>query len=290
MNYHLLSKNTAPLCLKESRNPVFFTTDRTIGRDAKAIFAALGMGAEDEDLRFARPHQTHTDRVLHVEESFFSLSEEEREAMMEGVDAVVSDMRNVCLGISTADCIPVLVYDKEHHAMAAIHAGWRGTVKRIVEKAVAEMQRLFGMTPEECEAVIGPGISQQSFEVGWEVHQAFVDAGFLMDDVTIVLPANDGGTSDSRANDGSAKDGRGYDSRANDGSANDGCGMKPHLDLKEINRRQLLSMGLKAENVMVSDIDTFTDERYFSARREQKGCERCGRILSGFWSGEVSGE
>lgn len=275
MNYHLLSKSNAPLYSKGGMEPVFFTTDRTIGRDAKAIFAALGMGAGNEDLRFARPHQTHTDRVLHVRESFFSLSEEEREAMMEGVDAVVSDVKNVCLGISTADCIPVLVYDKEHHAMAAIHAGWRGTVKRIVEKTIAEMQRLFETRPMECEAVIGPGISQQSFEVGWEVHQTFVDAGFLMDDVTIVLPANDGRTSGSRAN---------------DGSANDGCVIKPHLDLKEINRRQLLAMGLKAENVMVSDIDTFTDERYFSARREQKGSEKCGRILSGFWSGEVSGE
>jgi copper oxidase (laccase) domain-containing protein len=55
-----------------------------------------------------------------------------------------------------------------------------------------------------------------------------------------------------------------------------------HLDLKEINRRQLLSLGVSAENIEVSLIDTYTDERFFSARREQKGDVKCGRILSGF--------
>lgn len=252
MIYHLLSKNHDTLKSEERRDAVFFTTDRTIGRDAEAIFAALGMDAEKDGCRFARPHQTHTDRVLHVTEEFFSLTEEEREGMMEGVDAVVSDVRNACLGISTADCIPVLVYDREHHAAAAIHAGWRGTVKRIAEKAVGEMVRIFGTRPGECEAVIGPGISQDSFEVGWEVHQAFVDEGFEMEDVTIVMPSKDKN------------------------------GTKPHPDLKEINRRQLLSVGLKAENISVSDIDTFTNEQYFSARREQHGDTKCGRILSGF--------
>lgn len=252
MNYHLLSKNTHPLQLYESCDHIFFTTDRTIGRDAKAIFQALGMGAEGGGCRFARPHQTHTDRIFHITEEFFSLSEEERTAALEGVDAVVSDVKNACLGISTADCIPVLIYDSEHHAAAAIHAGWRGTVQRIAEKAIKEMQRLFDTQPESCKAVIGPGISQDSFEVGWEVHQEFVDAGFAMDHATIVLPSNDGN------------------------------GTKPHLDIKEINRQQLLYLGIKEENISISDVDTFTNEQFFSARREQKGIEKCGRLLSGF--------
>ena len=171
---------------------------------------------------------------------------------MEGIDAVVSDVRNVCLGISTADCIPVLVYDKAHHCAAAIHAGWRGTVVRIVEKAIQKMQELYATVPEQCEAVIGPGISQQSFEVGWEVYKAFEEAGFPMQDVTVEMPSSDGN------------------------------GTRPHLDLKEINRLQLLSAGILPENISVSTIDTYTDTRFFSARREQKGTEKCGRILSGF--------
>lgn len=310
MNYHLLSKNNAPLCPSKEMDNVFFTTDRTIGRDAEAIFSALGIDREKEGYRFARPHQTHTDKVLHIKEEFFSLPKEKQEEMMEGIDAVVSDVRNACLGISTADCIPVLVYDKEHHAAAAIHAGWRGTVKRIVEKTVGEMQKNFDTCPERCEAVIGPGISQESFEVGWEVHQQFVEAGFEMDDVTVVLPAKggakygftkygstkygfakygsatDGRVNGDRAKDGSAESGPAELGMADDGSSKDGCGMKPHLDLKEINRRQLIAAGLKGENVMVSEIDTFTNEQYFSARREQKGKEKCGRILSGFVIGK----
>lgn len=252
MNYHLLSQNAPELHLSEDTNHVFFTTDRTIGRDANAIFHALGLEDKDAACRFARPHQTHSDHVFHITPDFFSLTKEERKATLEGVDAVISDVKDVCLGISTADCIPVLIYDKEHHAAAAIHAGWRGTLQRIVEKTIHTMQNTFGTCPESCKAVIGPGISQESFEVGWEVHQQFLDAGFPMDNVTNVLPSNDGN------------------------------GTKPHLDIKEINRQQMLSSGIKAENIFLSDIDTFTNEQYFSARREQKGPEKCGRLLSGF--------
>ena len=114
------------------------------------------------------------------------------------------------------------------------------------------MQELYATAPEQCEAVIGPGISQQSFEVGWEVYKAFEEAGFPMQDVTVEMPSSDGN------------------------------GTRPHLDLKEINRLQLLSAGILPENISVSTIDTYTDTRFFSARREQKGTEKCGRILSGF--------
>lgn len=261
MNYKILSLGKTMESVGDLRpltGSIFFTTDRTIGRDPQLISEALRridpsfFAFDGDPKRFDRPHQTHTDRILPVTEAFFSLSEKERKAQMEGIDAVVSDVRNVCLGISTADCIPVLVYDKVHHCAAAIHAGWRGTVVRIVEKAIGKMQELYATVPEQCEAVIGPGISQQSFEVGWEVHKAFEEAGFPMQDVTVVMPSSDGN------------------------------GSRPHLDLKEINRLQLLAAGIMPENISVSAIDTFTDTRFFSARREQKGTEKCGRILSGF--------
>ena len=261
MNYEILSSEKNMEFVGDHRpltGSIFFTTDRTIGRNPRLISEALrrlypSFSAFNGDpKRFDRPHQTHTDRILQVTEAFFALPEEERKALMEGIDAVVSDVRNVCLGISTADCIPVLVYDKAHHCAAAIHAGWRGTVVRIVEKAIQKMQELYATAPEQCEAVIGPGISQQSFEVGWEVYKAFEEAGFPMQDVTVEMPSSDGN------------------------------GTRPHLDLKEINRLQLLSAGILPENISVSTIDTYTDTRFFSARREHKGTEKCGRILSGF--------
>ena len=185
------------------------------------------------------------DRIFSITSDFLGLSDSEKKEALEGVDAIVSDVKDVVMGISTADCIPVIVYDSVHHVAAAIHAGWKGTRLRIVTKAIKEMQRLYGTEPSLCTAAIGPGISQESFEVGQEVVDAFVEAGFDMSKYVMMKA-------------------------------------KPHIDLKAINLDLLTAAGLQAENVFVSEIDTFTDEDYFSARREQRGMVKCGRILSGF--------
>lgn len=245
---------------------IAFTTDRRQGRDRDNIYAELnshaalnGLSLSLSPSRFMYPHQTHTDSVMRVTEDYFSMNEANRREQREAIDAVISMERGAVVGISTADCIPVVIYDKKHHAAAAIHAGWKGTVKRIVEKSILEMQQNFHTNPEDCTAFIGPGISQQSFEVGQEVVDKFKTAGFSMDSYTIYLPDMHGGIE-----------------------------MKPHIDLKEINRQQLLSHGVLEKNIIVSDIDTYTDTRFYSARREQKPpkpdgtVEKCGRILSGF--------
>lgn len=237
-----------------------FTTDRTVGRDPEKI-KTLVAGIRNipvETIRYTRPHQTHTDRVMPVAEEFFALSPQTQQMLMEGVDAVTTKVSNVVMGVSTADCIPVIVYDHEHHAAAAIHAGWRGTVQSIVLKTIEQMRQMYHTDPTQCKAVIGPGISLDSFEVGDEVYNAFVEAQFPMDDFAQQYPAftHDGEVPQQP--------------------------VKWHIDLKEINRQQLMMTGVKAENIMVSDIDTFTDARFFSARREQKGDEKCGRIFTGF--------
>lgn len=238
---------------------IAFTTDRTQGRDMDRIrntiiekFPTLKSGIKGG----LYPHQTHTDCVFHITEEFLALPDDKRKDLLEGIDAIISDVKDIILGISTADCIPVLVYDPEHHAAAAIHAGWKGTVKRIVEKAVKKMQETFNTEPDKCICAIGPGISIESFEVGDEVGEAFIREGFEIEEVSTRLP------------------------RMNVSSPTDE--MRLHLDLKEINRRQLLSVGVLAENIEVNMIDTYTDERFFSARREQKGDVKCGRILTGF--------
>ncbi|MBO5615287.1 MAG: peptidoglycan editing factor PgeF [Prevotella sp.] len=228
-------------------NITSFTTDRTIGRDETRLLGCLPVRAS----RLVYPHQTHTDRIAVIDSQMLSLSVSECKARLEGIDAVISDQSGVAMGISTADCIPVLVYDAAHHAAAAIHAGWRGTVARIVEKTLAVMADTYGTVPSQCVAAIGPGISQDSFEVGQEVVDQFAEAGFQMDQYVIMK-------------------------------------RKPHIDLKAINREQLLNSGLEACNITVSDVDTYTDERFFSARREQLPpaadgtVVKCGRILSGF--------
>ena len=108
------------------------------------------------------------------------LSDSNRQEKLEGIDALMTNLPGVCIGVSTADCIPILLYDQKQHASCAIHAGWRGTVKRIAEKAVQRMVEVYGTEPSDLIAQIGPGISLDSFEVGNEVYEAFSEAGFDM--------------------------------------------------------------------------------------------------------------
>lgn len=190
---------------------------------------ALELGIPTE--RLIVPRQVHDDIVRPVDDEYFALTAEERAARLEGVDAVITNLRGVCLGISTADCVPVLLYDSATGAVAASHAGWRGTVKRIVEKTIRAMEATYGSMPADLHAIIGPSISPAAFEVGDEVYDAFRDAGFPMDEI--------------------AQRHR-----------------KWHIDLWAANYLQLEALGLPAEHIIVSGICTFSNpDTYFSARR-----------------------
>lgn len=108
---------------------------------------------------------------------------------LEGVDAVMTDVPKVCVSVSTADCIPILIYDRVHHAVAAVHAGWRSTVLRIPEAVLQAMAGAYGTRPQDVEAAIGPGISLEAFEVGNEVYEAFRTVGFPMGEMARRYPA-----------------------------------------------------------------------------------------------------
>lgn len=188
------------------------------------------------------PHQTHGTEVCTVDEAFLRLPEADRAEALEGVDALMTRIPGQCLCVSTADCIPVLCYDRRLRAAAAIHAGWRGTVARIVEKTLRRMKEAYGTRSEDVVACIGPGISLEAFEVGDEVYQTFAGAGFPMERIA------------RRES-------------------------KWHLDLWEANRLQLLEQGVPEAQVSVSGICTYRqNDTFFSARRQGI---LSGRILSG---------
>ena len=88
-------------------------------------------------------------------------------------DALVTATRGLLIAVQAADCIPILLADPEHRVVAAIHAGWRGTLKRIAEKTVGRMRMIFGTHPEKIIAAIGPGIGRCCYEVGPEVAKEF---------------------------------------------------------------------------------------------------------------------
>lgn len=88
-------------------------------------------------------------------------------------DGLITATPGLLLAIQTADCLPVILVDTKRHAVGVFHAGWRGTVKRIVEKGVGEMHRYFGSRPRDLKAAIGPGIQGCCYEVGEEVRVKF---------------------------------------------------------------------------------------------------------------------
>ena len=207
-------------------------TDEHIRSNRALLCQHLGISEE----RLVMPHQVHQTRIALVDEHLMSLTSEERMEALEGFDALMTNLRGVCIGVSTADCIPVLLYDETHHAACAVHAGWRGTVARICLQAVAAMTRAYGSRPELLRAQIGPGISLDSFEVGQEVYDAFRAAAFDMTAISRRYPA--------------------------------GEEEKWHIDLPECNRLQLTAAGIPAESISLSAVCTYRQpDRYFSARR-----------------------
>ncbi len=199
------------------------------------------------------PHQIHSDSSRIIANEYFKLPANIREQIIEGVDAVMTNELNVCIGVSTADCIPILLYDTKHHATAAIHAGWRGTVKHIVQKTIKEMGIVYQTKPQELQAVIGPGISLQNFEVGDEVYEQFVNACFDMERIArrfrVMQPKEEE------------------------------LPLKWHLDLKLSNRIDMETMGVLPQNIIDEEICTYDNTNdYFSARK--LGVDS-GRIYNG---------
>ena len=141
----------------------------------------LGSWLPHPPKEFIIPYQTHGIRTAVIDETFLQSSAAGRHTFLQHTDAVLTPLSGLCLCISTADCIPVLLYDRTHQVIAAIHAGWRGTVNGIVPHTLQTMQQLYGTCGTDLLAAIGPGISLPAFEVGEEVYEAFRTAGFPME-------------------------------------------------------------------------------------------------------------
>jgi polyphenol oxidase len=181
------------------------------------FFNALGI-AEDV---IASSKQVHGNKVL--------LATHPQKA--EGYDAIITNKKNVYVMVATADCTPILIYDKKNKAVAAIHAGWRGTVANIVSETLNAMRDNFGTRGEDCFAFIGACICENEFEVGDEVAEKF-------------------NASQKR-----------FDPGRN----------KHLVDLKKANADQLKSFGILSENIEVSEYCTIKNNDKFYSYRHEKG-------------------
>ena len=210
-------------------------------------------------IRVVQAHQVHGDRVAVVTSAGTTREE------LEGYDALVTDVPGVAIGARTADCIPVLMYDPVHKAVAAVHSGWKGTVVKIAAKTLAVMASKYGTQPKDILAVIGPGIGPDSFQVGPEVAEAFLSAGFPE---TWSRPdTDDGGTTCTDKTIVRLITDRGP---RIPGSMSGGL----HIDHPQAVRLTLIRAGVHDPNILISGIDTYTHPGFFSARREGPFCGR----------------
>jgi purine-nucleoside/S-methyl-5'-thioadenosine phosphorylase / adenosine deaminase len=120
------------------------------------------------DPRLATLHQIHSD---------IWVAARGRTGVLGDGDALLENTPGHLVGVKTADCIPILLVDEEHRAVAAVHAGWRGTVSGIVQRALRGMHAEFGTHPARVLVAIGPGIGKCCYEVGAEVAAQFGETG-----------------------------------------------------------------------------------------------------------------
>lgn len=194
--------------------------------------------ASFEDYDFIRVKQTHSDIVVHSKDLALDYQIE--------ADAHFTDLTNAALCISTADCLPVLLYDAKTEVIASIHAGWRGVANQIVPKT---FQRLHsqGSSAQDIHVIIGPHIQMASFEVTHEVRDT-------------ILASIEFGATDSESI---------YHQNLN--------AEKSLVDLNQVMRTQLQNCGVTFDNLYNLHIDTFIDPRFHSYRRDR---EKSGRQLS----------
>lgn len=224
---------------------LFTTRDLSpgVGVDADAAWTALAFHLGLPPSSLHRLDQVHGCATLVVESDARRPEENPR------ADALVSDRADVALAVKAADCVPVLLADRDGRAVAAIHAGWRGAAQGIVMSAVATLEARFAIAPAAIVAAIGPSIGACCYQVGPEVR-----AGFA---ASAPAPLTSDGIDRWFA---------------------PGAGDRLQLDLWQANRDQLAAAGVPASSIHVAGLCTACHvDRFFSYRREGK---RAGRLLA----------
>ena len=192
------------------------------------------------EYKFAGVWQIHSDIIKTITD-IDDIGDSNDEA-----DAIVSNLQGILAGAKTADCVPVLIGDKVTGAFAAIHAGWRGTVRSIVAKSVQRMVSQFGSNPKDLVAAIGPAACGRNYEIGQDVIEEF--AANFADSDKYFVPTREG---------------------------------HALVDLHLANRDQLIASGVNDADTYTAPFCTMErTDLFFSYRREKKQNGKTGRLLS----------
>jgi polyphenol oxidase len=213
------------------------TPDKELIRSNRTLLAEA-MGVKTTELFF--PSQVHKTRIVNV-------SSHTPKQELHDTDALITNEKGICIAVMSADCVPILLYDKKNQAIGAVHSGWRGTVARILEKTLHQMKNDFGTSGKDIVAGIGPSVCQASYEVGEEVVHEVTQAFGTNSNLMIAQPSN-----------------------------------KAKLDLWKANKLQLLEFGVDESQIEISDLCTVIHNNYFfSARKGDAGRFAAGIMLKG---------
>lgn len=217
----------------EIENPRFTGDLPEIFLNARKSLAEK-LGIEADQLVF--PRQEHTNCIAEINQI--------PDIEIKATDALITNKRGICLCVQTADCVPILLFDPVKQVIAAVHAGWRGTVKKIVASTIDQMISNYHSNPKDILAAIGPSISPEVYEVGDEV---VAEARKSLPEPEKALILNISG--------------------------------KYHFNLWEANRQLLVSTGILKQSIEISGECSFSNpNKYFSARRDGI---KTGRMVSG---------
>lgn len=221
-------------------------TPDAVAENRKRLAQVLGVDSS----RLTCGEQVHGVGVTRVTEELVGKGAFSWDDSIPDSDAIHTNLVNVPLLLLVADCVPVLIYDAVHHAVAVVHAGWRGAIAHIVERTMDSMHEAYGTLPSDCYLFIGPSIGADSFEVSEEIAEQFRQdmhaLGLSQVDEVVRYIQRDGQTT-----------------------------LTPHVDLKVYIAACVVQKGVLLKQVAISSTDTMTTDGCYSYRRDHG---RTGRM------------
>lgn len=222
----------------DSLNLGFHVRDNpeTVLKNRQHLAAVLGIPLDS----FTTARQVHGCNVVTIEKPRGAFH---YDLAIAGMDAMVTNVPNICLMVLQADCVPMLFFDAKRKVIGAVHAGWKGTLSKIAQNTVRALQERFDCLPKNIYVGIGPSIGPCCYEVGAEIISKVKDCrGVYKGYISATIP-----------------EGKGY------------------FNLWEANKRQLIQMGIPEKNVEIARICTrCSHDQFFSYRYQQKETGRFG--------------
>ena len=231
---------------------------RPVERNRAAFLQQLGVRSGKKEWPLVTLRQIHSD-LIHC------VSDLPKEPLVG--DGLITRVPGILIGIQTADCLPIVLVDTKQRAVGVFHAGWRGTVKRIVEKGVGEMRRWLGTLPKNVKAAIGPGIHSCCYDVGPEVRQQFESQFAYAEDLFREIKESDPVREKYPLLFLTAR-----------APGHSELPTKIFLDLVEANRRQLIDAGVPPKNISASPLCTACRSDLLFSYRAEKGVT--GRMMA----------